>query len=289
MIHHGYVWFQINDASDKYRARLGAPYKAMTLSPDQQFMTKSIMKSLYQGCEMGLGCPGTVFGILNGTSPFRLTFIRSGIIMMFLYCILICKLFYRILTLIVARIPRKSRFALLPNILRKTAPELLRISTLLFLLFSVYASIGTLLFGHASEGFLTLGSSFRTCIEMALGNDIELDEMSKEFVDNAIVRDNKSYIPIMLLPILYRWSFMILMTFILINIFVAIVTNAYDVVREDIEEEENENDWLVQSYEKAKVFAHLLWKLSKPAVKKKEIVEEKKHVKGRKRVIKKTD
>ncbi len=95
MIHHGYVWFQINDASDKYRARLGAPYKAMTLSPDQQFMTKSIMKSLYQGCEMGLGCPGTVFGILNGTSPFRLTFIRSGIIMMFLYCILICKSFYQ--------------------------------------------------------------------------------------------------------------------------------------------------------------------------------------------------
>jgi hypothetical protein len=209
MVHHGYVWFHINDASDKYRARLGSPYRDLVLTPEQQFMTKSIMKSLYQACETGAQCPGTVFGILNGTSPFRLTFIRSGIIMMFLYCILIFD-----------RIPRKSRFALLPNILRKTAPELIRISMLLFLLFSVYATVGTLLFGHAASGFLTLGSSFQTCIEMALGNDIELEEMSKEFIDNAIVRDNNSFVPIMLLPIMYKWSFMILMTFILINIFV---------------------------------------------------------------------
>ncbi len=105
-----------------------------------------INRFFHLGCVTGRQCPGTVFGILNGTSPFRLTFIRSGIIMMFLYCILIFD-----------RIPKKSRFALLPNILRKTAPELLRISMLLFLLFSVYATVGTLLFGHATSGFLTMG------------------------------------------------------------------------------------------------------------------------------------
>ncbi|KAL0481270.1 hypothetical protein AKO1_012803 [Acrasis kona] len=252
MIYHCYVWYQINDASDKYRARLGAPYKGMVLTPDQQFLTKSIMKSLYQGCEIvGKLCPGTVFGILNGTSPFRLTFIRSGIIMMFLYCVLIFD-----------RIPKNSSFALLPNILRKTAPELLRIGLLLFLLFSVYAAVGTLLFGHSMSGFLTLSASFQTCIEMALGNDIELEDIVSEFVDNKIVRDSNSIVPIMLLPILYKWSFMILMTFILINIFVAIVTNAYDVVRE--EQGDDKDDWFNVMGERIKKVANVLWELTRP-------------------------
>lgn len=81
-----------------------------------------------------------VFGILNGSSPYRLTFIRSATVTLLLQC-----------TLVFNRIPSRSRLALIPNILRKAAHELLMIGVLLFLLFAVYATVGSLLFGHTSS------------------------------------------------------------------------------------------------------------------------------------------
>ncbi len=84
-----------------------------------------------------------VFGILNGSLPYRLTFIRSAALTLFLQCILVFN-----------RIPSNSRLALIPNILRKSAHELLMIGLLLVLLFSVYALVGSLLFGHTSAKYV---------------------------------------------------------------------------------------------------------------------------------------
>jgi hypothetical protein len=150
-----------------------------------------------------------VFGILNGSSPHRLSFIHSATLTLLLQC-----------TLVFARIPAKSHLALIPNILRKSAHELLMIGILLVLLFSVYATVGSLLFAHSSSNFETLGQSFNTCIEMALGDNIELSEMEKAFADNPTITGRSAVLSSMILPRLYKWSFQILFMFILINIFV---------------------------------------------------------------------
>jgi len=137
--------------------------------------------------------------------------------------------------LVFVKIPKNSRFALLPNVLRKSAPEIGVIGVLLVLLFFVYAIIGSLLFGHSMSRFSTVYDSFQTNIEVAMGADMDIPDLARSFVDIPTVREGTSYIPVSILPLMYKWSIVILMTFVLINIFVAVVTNAYDLVKSDME------------------------------------------------------
>lgn len=97
---------------------------------------------------------------------------------------------------------------------------------------------------------------------MALGDSIELHELEKEFADNPTITGGRSIISSMILPRLYKWSFMILMTFILINIFVgkcnycvhglylylAVVTAAYEEVTAEAEEENQRLEYRKQDF-----------------------------------------
>ncbi len=125
-------------------------------------------------------CVGTVFGILNGTAPYRFTFIRSAILGLMLLCLLVF-----------TRIPPKSRLALLPNIMRRSAPEVAVIGLLLFLMFFVYAIVGSLLFGPTMVRFATMFDSVQTNIEMALGADMDITDLAKGFEDIPAASEGK--------------------------------------------------------------------------------------------------
>jgi hypothetical protein len=139
--------------------------------------------------------------------------------------------------------------------MRRSAPEIGLIGLLLFLLFFVYAIVGTLLFGHLLPYFSTLFTSFQSNIEMALGADFDIMDMAKGFIDIPSASEGKicsnlvlnligvSIIPLAFLPVMYKWSLMILMTFVLINIFVAVVTNAYDLVKDDMHHIQYDDDY----------------------------------------------
>jgi hypothetical protein len=202
MVYHFFVWLVIQRADDDYRNKIAAAYKNVDIAPDEAYSAKAILKSLYQGCDDSRLCPGTVFGILNGTAPYRFTFIRSAILGLMLLCLLVF-----------SRIPPHSRLALLPNIMRRSAPEIGLIGLLLVLLFFVYAIVGTLLFGHLLPYFSSLFNSFQTNIEMALGADMDIMDMAKGFIDIPSASEGVSIIPLALLPVMYKWSLMILMTF----------------------------------------------------------------------------
>lgn len=123
---------------------------------------------------------GAVFGILNGSATYRFTFIRSAILSLILLSLLV-----------LTKIPTKSRLALLPNILRRSAPEVGLIFLLLFLMFFVYAIVGSLLFGHSMMNFSTVFYSFQTSIEIALGADMEITDLAKGFIDIPIASEGK--------------------------------------------------------------------------------------------------
>jgi hypothetical protein len=75
--------------------------------------------------------------------------------------------------------------------------------------FMAFASTGTVLFGSSVHEFSSLASSMKTCVNMLFNNfDIE-----------TIARINYS--------VVFYWSYMTLMTFVLLNIVLAIVVDAY--------------------------------------------------------------
>lgn len=129
---------------------------------------------------------------------------------------------------------------LLPNILRAATQDLIYLGALLGVLVSVYSIMGNVLFGHSIEAFESFVSSLETCFELALGGDVDFGYLRSEFVDVPVARENHFFhlIPIWALPFVYKWSFVIFMSVILINIFIAIVTNAYSEVKKQLEEEQ---------------------------------------------------
>lgn len=111
------------------------------------------------------------------------------------------------------------RMSMLWRTLMKASGDLLAFIIFFFIMFIGFVFTGNLLFGTALSNFRTVGRSFLTCFQMLLG-EFTYEEMEE--------RGNRVLAPI------YFGLFMVLVFFVLVNMFVAIVTDSYAIVHEQV-------------------------------------------------------
>jgi len=109
------------------------------------------------------------------------------------------------------------RMSLLWRTLEKAAGDLLAFTIFFFIMFTGFVLTGHLLFGPALYNFHSFGRSFFTCFQMLLG------EFSYEDMEE---RGNRVLAPV------FFGLYMLLAFFVLLNMFIAIVTDAYSIVHE---------------------------------------------------------
>ena len=100
--------------------------------------------------------------------------------------------------------------------LEKASPDLAAFLVFFGIIFITFVASGYLMFGSQLENFRTFTKATFACFNMLLG-DFQYDVMERE--------GNKFYAP------LYFTIFMLLVTFILVNVFLAIVQDAYVIVQ----------------------------------------------------------
>jgi hypothetical protein len=111
------------------------------------------------------------------------------------------------------------RMSMLWRTLMKASGDLLAFIIFFFIMFIGFVFTGNLLFGTALSNFRTVGRAFLTCFQMLLG-EFTYEEMEE--------RGNRVLAPI------YFGLFMVLVFFVLVNMFVAIVTDSYALVHEQV-------------------------------------------------------
>lgn len=101
------------------------------------------------------------------------------------------------------------------SLLTRTISAALKQFRWVFVVFVVvlvtFASVGRIFFGDRVEGFSSLGKSFETCVNILFGT-----------FDYATIQDVS--VPA---PLLFYWSYMIVVSLVLLNIMLAIVVDAY--------------------------------------------------------------
>ena len=113
----------------------------------------------------------------------------------------------------------QPRVGLVTRTLERAAGDLFHFIVALLLVIFGYSVVGYLNFGHSIEAFSTMSSSVVTCFEILLG-EIGVNEELRE-ADNI----KGSLV----------WSYILLAFFILINILLAIIIDAYVEVKKEAE------------------------------------------------------
>jgi hypothetical protein len=108
------------------------------------------------------------------------------------------------------------RMSMMWKTLEKASPDLAAFLVFFGIIFITFVASGYLMFGSQLESFRTFTKATFACFNMLLG-DFQYDMMERE--------GNKFYAP------LYFTLFMLLVTFILVNVFLAIVQDAYVIVQ----------------------------------------------------------
>nr|CAH7754801.1 unnamed protein product [Callosobruchus chinensis] len=106
----------------------------------------------------------------------------------------------------------------LSNTLKQCAKDVVYFTLLFVIVFSAYSELGYMLFGGAVEDFSNIGSAMFTLLRTTLG-DFQYEE---------IERADKVLAPI------YFLSFIYLVFFVLLNMFLAIISDTYTNVRTEI-------------------------------------------------------
>ncbi|XP_066248663.1 polycystin-2-like protein 1 [Euwallacea similis] len=110
------------------------------------------------------------------------------------------------------------RMSQLNNTIRKCAKDILGFSVMFFVAYFAYAELGYLVFGNQVESFRSFGQSMFTLLRTILG-DFDYETIQKA---NSIVA-----------PI-YFLTYIVLVFFILLNMFLAIINDTYADVKIDI-------------------------------------------------------
>ena len=116
------------------------------------------------------------------------------------------------------------RMSMLQQVLKRCLGQLLSFMVMFALAFMAYAFLACLVFGQSMEGFGTLWRSCASLMDTLLGK-FTLKDMSKA---NRIIG-----------PIFF-YSYTVSMLFILINMFLSIINDAFTEVRSDVEKQSNE-------------------------------------------------
>eukprot|EP00949_MAST-11_sp_MAST-11-sp1_P002783 g2783.t1 len=114
----------------------------------------------------------------------------------------------------------QPRVGLVTRTLERAAGDLFHFIVVFLLVIFGYSVVGYLNFGHSIEAFSTMSSSVVTCFEILLG-EIGVNEELRE--KQTISR------------VLWFWSYILLAFFILINILLAIIIDAYVEVKKEAE------------------------------------------------------
>nr|CAI5864218.1 unnamed protein product [Callosobruchus analis] len=106
----------------------------------------------------------------------------------------------------------------LSNTLKQCAKDMMYFTLMFVIVFSAYSELGYMLFGHVVEDFSNIGLAMFTLLRATLG-DFQYDEIEKA---------DKVLAPI------YFLSFIYLVFFVLLNMFLAIISDTYTNVRTEI-------------------------------------------------------
>ena len=134
------------------------------------------------------------------------------------------------IALMVARTLRaldfQPRLGLVTRTIAKAAQDLLHFLFIFLFVFVAFASMGHLTFGGATERFSTMASSLTVCMAILLGDIDVLTDLYRGSVPGSDQRLAADF---------FFWSFIFVAFFILINMLLAILVDAYVAVKDQAE------------------------------------------------------
>ena len=116
------------------------------------------------------------------------------------------------------------RMSMLQQVLKRCIGELVSFMFMLALAFLAFALLASLVFGQSTEGF---GTFYKSCASL-------MDTLLGKFTLKEMLHANRIIGPI------FFCSYTVFMVFILINMFVSIINDAFTEVRSDVEKQSNE-------------------------------------------------
>jgi hypothetical protein len=118
----------------------------------------------------------------------------------------------------------QARMGILTRTLSRSVVDLLHFGGLFFMIILMYAALGTILFGHQVADYIDLAASVQTLLRIVATGDGYSD---------ALVNASSHTI-----ASIFFWSFVVVIFFILMNIFLAIVVDAFVEVKSETKNDE---------------------------------------------------
>lgn len=116
------------------------------------------------------------------------------------------------------------RMSMLQQVLKRCFGQLLSFMVMFAFAFLAFALLASLVFGQSMEGF---GTFWRSCASL-------MDTLLGKFTLRAMVKANRIIGPI------FFYSYTVSMVFILLNMFISIINDAFTEVRSDVEKQSND-------------------------------------------------
>eukprot|EP00928_Gymnodinium_smaydae_P027829 TRINITY_DN21398_c0_g1_i1.p2 TRINITY_DN21398_c0_g1~~TRINITY_DN21398_c0_g1_i1.p2 ORF type:complete len:385 (+),score=77.34 TRINITY_DN21398_c0_g1_i1:2076-3230(+) len=114
----------------------------------------------------------------------------------------------------------QARLAVVVKTLKATSVDLFHFLVLFVPTFIAYVISGNIIFGRRLEEFATIGASLGTCFRILIENEYEWELLAEEhFITTAI----------------WVWSFLLIVTLLLLNMVLAIILDIYNDVRHDVD------------------------------------------------------
>jgi len=121
------------------------------------------------------------------------------------------------------------RLALLTLTLEVVMVDMIHFLLVFIPTFVAYVVSGNLLFGRKFDTFATLQASLGTCFHMAIASETEWDEWSEDYYWSVG---------------LWTWSFILIICLLMLNMVLAIIVDAYNVLRESTGSKNAEPIWI---------------------------------------------
>ncbi len=118
----------------------------------------------------------------------------------------------------------QARMGILTRTLSRSVVDLLHFGVLFALITLMYAALGTILFGHQMDDYTSLGASIQTLLKIVATGD---------GYSSALVQASSD-----VMACIFYWSFVPVVFFILMNIFLAIVVDAFVDVKSETKQEQ---------------------------------------------------